>query len=160
MPGDKEIVFAGTDADGGARMYVQPIDGGAPRAVTPVGVTPLRNTVSPDGAWLAEQHEGGLTLFPIGGGEPRTVPGSQPGDQPIRWNTDGRVLFIRNGVRPVNVYGLDVATGSRTLLHEFTPRDPVGASPPTEIRLTPDGRSYAYGYLRTLQSLYRVSGVR
>ena len=40
FPGDKRIVFAGTDKDGGGRSYVQDLDGGAPRPITPNGVAP------------------------------------------------------------------------------------------------------------------------
>jgi Tol biopolymer transport system component len=160
FPGDKRLVFAGTDKGGGTRMYAQDIEGGTPRQITPDGVAPRRNTVSPDGKWLAAGYQGALRLFPTDGGEPRPVPGSVPGDGAVRWNADGRVLYVRSGNRPTRVFAIDVATGARTLLHELAPRDPVGATGTVEVRLTPDGRAYAFGYLRTLQNLYQVTGLR
>jgi Tol biopolymer transport system component len=160
FPGDKQIVFAGTDKTGSTRMYLQSLDGGEERAITPEGVAPRRNTISPDGKWLAAGHEGVLKLFPIEGGEPRPVPGTERGDIPIRWNADGTVLYVGQGGRPMQVIAIDFSSGVRTVLHELGPRDAVGASGLIDIRLTPDGRSYAFGYLRTLQSLYQITGVR
>ena len=160
FPGDKRLVFAGTDKDGGTRMYVQDIDGGTPRPITPNGVAPRRNTVSPDGKALAAGYQGALRLFPVDGGEPTIVPGSLQGDGAIRWNADGSVLYVRSGSRPTRIFAIDIATGARTLLHELGPRDPVGATGLVEVRLTPDGRAYAFGYLRTLQNLYQVTGLR
>ena len=160
FPGDKRIVFAGTAKDGGTRMYAQDLDGGAPRPLTPNGVAPTRNTVSPDGRWLAASQQGVVRMFPVEGGEARPVPGTQTGDNPIRWNADGRVLYVRNGVRPVGIFAIDVASGKRTLLHELAPSDPVGTSNLQEIRMTPDGASYAFGYIRVLQNLYQVTGLR
>ena len=89
FPGDKRIVFAGTDKDGGLRSYVQDLDGGAPRPITPNGSAPARNTVSPDGKWLAASYQGAVRLFPVDGGEPKVVPASERTDAPIRWNADG-----------------------------------------------------------------------
>ena len=123
-------------------------------------MAPRRNTLSPDGKWLAANQRGVIRLFPVDGGDPRTVPGGEAGDGPIRWNADGRLLYVRNGARPVRIFAIDVASGTRTLLHELAPSDPVGTSALVEIRLTPDGASYAFGYIRTLQSLYQVTGLR
>lgn len=160
FPGDKQIVFAGTDKNGGTRMYAQGLDGGPPRPLTPDGVVPRRNTLSPDGKWLAANQEGVVRLFPVDGGEPRVVPGSLATDGPLRWNADGRVLYVRTGNRPTRIFALDVTSGVRTLLHELAPRDPVGATGVIEVRLTPDGATYAFSYVRTLQNLYQVTGLR
>jgi eukaryotic-like serine/threonine-protein kinase len=160
FPGDKRIVFAGAAKDGGTRVYVQDLDGGAPRVITPNGVAPGRNTISPDGKWLAATFGGSVRLFPVDGGEPKTVPGSDRSDEPLRWNADGSVIYMRNGRVPARIVALDVATGKRTLLHELAPRDRVGASGVQEIRLTPDGASYVFGYIQTLHNLYQVTGLR
>ena len=160
FPGDKRIVFAGTGKDGGTRMYAQDLDGGAPRPLTPNGVAPRRNTISPDGKWLAANQQGVVRVFPVDGGEPRTVPGTETGDFPLRWNADGRVLYIRKGVRPAQIFTIEVASGKRTLIHELAPSDPVGSEGLVEIRLTPDGASYAFGFIRTLHSLYQITGLR
>ena len=160
FPGDARLVFAGTDKNGVTRMYAQDLEGGGPpRPLTPDGVAPRRNTLSPDGRWLAANFQGEVRLFPVEGGEPRVVAGGERTDVPLRWNADGRLLYVRNGNRPTRVVAIDVTSGARTLLHEIALRDPVGATIPIEIRLTPDGAAYAFSYLRTLQNIYQVTGL-
>jgi Tol biopolymer transport system component len=160
FPDDKRILFAGAGKDGGTRIYVQDLNGGAPRAVTPNGLAAARNTLSPDGKWIALNHQGSVRLFPVDGGESRSVPQTQRNDQPIRWNGDGSILYVRNGRLPARVFAIDVASGRRTLLHELAPRDRVGISTIQEIRMTPDGVSYVFGYVQTLHNLYQVTGLR
>ncbi len=75
LPGDKSILFAGTDKAGVNRMYVQSLDGGTPRPVTPDDVTVMQNTVSPDGRWLIAGDGEALRIFPIGEGESGSCPG-------------------------------------------------------------------------------------
>ena len=55
---------------------------------------------------------------------------------------------------------LDVTTGQRTLVREMGPRDMVGVDIVNDARLTPDGKSYAYVYIRSLYSLYQVTGLK
>ena len=51
-------------------------------------------------------------------------------------------------------------TGQRTLVREIGPRDTVGVDVVSDARLTPDGKSYAYVYIRSLYSLYQVTGLK
>ena len=98
--------------------------------------------------------------IPVDGGEPRPVNGAEGDDEPLRWRADGRVLFVRQGRLPARVFALDVTSGQRTLVHELTPRDTVGVEAVWDTRLTPDGKSYAYVYIRSLSRLYQVTGLR
>jgi hypothetical protein len=72
----------------------------------------------------------------------------------------GRVLLVRQGRRPARIFALDVASGERTLVREIAPRDMVGVDAVGDIRLTPDGKSYAYVYIRSLYGLYQVTGLK
>ena len=98
--------------------------------------------------------------FPVDGGEPQPIAGANPQDRPLRWREDGRVLFVRQGRLPVRIFALDVMTGQRTLVREIGPRDTVGVDVVSDTRLTPDGKSYAYVYIRSLYSLYQVTGLK
>jgi hypothetical protein len=103
---------------------------------------------------------GQLSAFPTDAGEPHPIKGAEDRDVPLRWSADGRVLFVRQGRLPARIFGLDVTTGQRTLLHEISPRDTVGVEQISDIRLTPDGKSYAYVYIQNLYSLYQVTGLK
>jgi eukaryotic-like serine/threonine-protein kinase len=160
FPDGKRILFAGFEEGKGQRMYVQDVDGGAPRPVTPEGVSVRANTLTPDGKKIAAALKGQLVLFPVDGGEPQPIKGGDPQDSPMQWRADGRVLFVRQGRLPARIFALDVTSGQRTLLREIGPRDTVGVDAVADIRLTPDARSYAYVYVRSLFSLYQVTGLK
>jgi Tol biopolymer transport system component len=160
FPDGKRLLFGGFEDGKGSRMYVQDPASGAPRAVTPEGVSVRSNTLSPDGKWVVAPAGGQLSAFPTDAGEPHPIKGAEDRDVPLRWSADGRVLFVRQGRLPARIFGLDVTTGQRTLLHEISPRDTVGVEQISDIRLTPDGKSYAYVYIQNLYSLYQVTGLK
>jgi hypothetical protein len=160
FPDGKRILFAGFEEGKGQRMYVQDMAGGAPRPVTPEGVSVRANTLTPDGTGIAAELTGQLMLFPVDGGEPQPIKGGDAQDRPMRWRDDGRVLFVRQGRLPARIFALDVTSGQRTLVREIGPRDTVGVDSVADTRLTPDGKSYAYVYIRSLYSLYQVTGLK
>jgi hypothetical protein len=105
--------------------------------------------------------DGKPVLFSIDGGEARPCPGLESGDLPIRWSADGRALFFqRSRGLTAEVHRLDLATGGRKLLWELAAQDPAGALVHPRVRLTPDGKWYAYSFLRDLSDLYLVDGLR
>jgi Tol biopolymer transport system component len=161
MPDGSSVMFAGAEEGQGARLYVQDVSGGPPRAVTPEGMIVLDNTVSPDGASVVAGNETEGYIYPLAGGEPRPLPGFQPGDIPIRWAADGRSVYVRNGfVVPARMEQLDLATGRRTVWKELGPADLAGVRAITSIVMTPDARWYAYTYASRLSNLYLVEGLR
>ena len=159
FPDATRILFTGAEPAKGLRMYVQDLTGGAPRPVTPEGVSERANTLTPDGKWVVARSKDVLARFPVEGGEPQTVKGGQSDDTPLSWRDDGRVLFVRQGRLPARIYALEVETGQRTLIREIAPRDPLGVGDVYDIRLTPDGKAYAYVFIRTISSLYQVTGL-
>jgi hypothetical protein len=73
----------------------------------------------------------------------------------------GKTLLVkRPGALSLAVYRLDLATRARTLFRELAPQDLAGMGEVAGARFTPDGRSYAYSYFRTLSDLYLVEGLR
>jgi eukaryotic-like serine/threonine-protein kinase len=160
FPDGQRILFAGFEEGKAFRMYAQDLNGGAPRAITPEGVAVRSDTLSPDAKWVAATVKRRLVRFPADGGDPQPIPGSEEADTPLRWRGDGRAIFVRNGRLPARIFSIDVTTGQRTLIHEISPRDTVGVGSIGDIRLTPDGKSYAYVYIRNLFSLYQVTGLK
>jgi len=159
FPDGKRLLVSGFEEGKGVRLYQQPLDGGTPTPITPEGVAPARNTLSPDAKWVAWAHQDQLLLYPVDGGEPRPVPGAEPEDRAVRWSADGRLLYVRQGRLPLKLAAIDVATGHREALREFGPRDRVGVSSVTGFVLTPDAKHYAYGYMRSLFGLYLLKGI-
>ena len=161
----RRIFFAGREAEDVRRTYVQDVDGGDPRPVTPEGFAGL--ALSPDGRTIATvDRYGEFYLCALDEpADPRPLAGYRDGDVPLQWSTDGRRLFVREaGNLTLRIFTLDVSTGARELWKQLMPRDPavlidIGTDP-GQVRLTPDGKSYAYTYWSFEGELYVAQGLK
>jgi Tol biopolymer transport system component len=156
----RRFVFAATEPDRAIRSYHQDLTGSAPRPLTPEGIVAV--AVSPDDRFVAA---GGLdkphALYPVAGGEPRPIPGFEAGERPIRWSADGAHLYsYMPGKIPVKIYKTHLASGARETLKTLMPADPAGIWDLSAIYLTPDGKSHVFSYMRALQDLYLVEGLK
>jgi eukaryotic-like serine/threonine-protein kinase len=164
-PDRRRIYLAGRDASNVGRTYVQDVDGGDPRPVTREGFVGL--LLSPDGQTLATvDRYGEYYLYSVDGkSDPRPVPGYVDGDVLLQWSDDGRFLFIREaGNLTLRIYRLDVSSGAREFWKELVPPDPTVlvdiGSDPGQVRISPDGRSYAYTYWTFEGELYVAQGMK
>jgi len=162
FPDGKRFVFSGNEPGKGVRLYTQEISGGKPKAITPEGVDAVAFAISPDGqlvVGIGPDQKG--YLFSSAGGDPRIVAGMEPGDIPINWSEDAHSIFLyRTGEVPAKVYRLELAAGKKTVWKEIAPLDPTGVSTIGPILMTPDGKTYVYGFHRTLGDLYLVEGLK
>jgi Tol biopolymer transport system component len=159
-PDGKRIMFAATEPGKGSRAYVLDLSGGKPRAFTPEGLTGGA-AAAPDGKRVAfNDSEHRPTIYSVDGGEPRPIPGLDPGDAPIQWSQDGGTLYVtREGEIPRPVYRYSFATGKKTLWKELVPADRAGLIRIENVLVTPDGAHYAYSINRvTASDLYVVTG--
>jgi len=89
------------------------------------------------------------------------VSGPQPGERPVAWSEDGQSLWLfRRGEVPAHVYRLDIASGRRELWKTLIPSDSAGVYSILYFQVTPDGRAYAYSYMRLLSQLYLAKGLK
>ena len=164
MPDGRQIVYAGSAAGQGVRCYIQDIEGGEPRPITPEGnrFDLGQKAVSPDGEWIAAEGGGGpLSLFPIGGGEAQRIPGVEPRDTFLAWSADGRSIFVSSKMEvPRTVYRVDLSTGKRSFWKALAPADLVGVTSVWSIQISADEQSYCYSYGRNISDLYLVEGLR
>jgi hypothetical protein len=164
----KHIVFTGhAGSDKPPRGYVQEIPAGLPRAVTPEGVVFAGKAAVRDDAAILGRVGDSWMLFSIHGQAARPVAALKPDDLPLQWSHRGRYVYtVHNdaqGVRSaaVDVFRVELATGSRTLWKTLTPTDPVGVEDMREtLIITPEAESYCYSYLRRLGDLFVVEGLR
>ena len=161
MPDGKQILFSGNEPGRPARCFIQNIDGGKPRPITPEGVVGC--TVSPDGQLVAAgdlRENEGVRLYPLDGGPPRAVPGLLPGEM-IKWTTDPRFVYTYQALAtPAKIYRLNILNGQRQFFREINPSDETGICDMSQILFSADGRAYVYGYTRLLSELYLVNGLR
>jgi hypothetical protein len=157
------LVIATAEPGGGPRAFLFAPDSSSPTPITPEGT--VGTITTPDGKWLLAGEEGERPkLFPVAGGAPRAVPGLELGDTPIRFNGDGRILYVRRDFDPdkpnaVSVYRVDVSSGERMLFREYVP-DPMRSAIALPLAMTSDARFLAYSYSRSQFALYLAEGLR
>jgi hypothetical protein len=156
------LIFFGSEPGHAPRFYLQDLEGGRPKPISPEGFDSTNTPLSSDGKYLVVNCQDRLPcLFPIAGGEPRPIPGVGIEDSPIQWTADGKSIFMfRAGAMPANVERVDIQTGKRTPWKSLAPADRAGVHGVTVIKMTPDARVCLYSYLRTFSDLYLVSGLK
>ena len=166
MPDARRFLFGARMGDKPNRVYLQEISGEAPRPFGPEGFG-VGGPVSPDGRTAILNREGAAVdanwfFFPIeGGGEPRPIPGlGGDVDDVLRWDRTGRSLYLRKGGSHTEIWRLDVESGRQEKLGAIGPSDPTGMDGLDTILLTPDGKTYAYSFQRSLSTLFVVTGLR
>ena len=162
LPDGKRVVFSATEPRRGIRLYLRDLAGGKPRAFTPEGYYFYRGTVTPDSKFVVVLGpDRRMYLYSVEGGEPTALPGLTAEYVPIRFATDGRTLFVTTrGEIPAKVYRYDIASGRKDLWKELAPADRAGLNTIARTAVTPDGRTYAYSYLRVLSFLQVVDGMK
>ena len=164
LPDGKRIVFTAIEEGHGTRGYVQDVETGHMRPITPEGVHMPEKAATPDGNSALMLLDGRWLIYPTDGGQPRPISVLDTGDNPLRWSADGRFLYVasrRGGfVPPVAIERLDVTTGRREPWKTLVPSDPVGIEYLDPPVISPDGRGYCYSYARRLHELYVADGLK
>ncbi len=155
------IAFEANEPGRGTRIFVQDVNGGTPSPITAEGLNGSRIFVSPDGRWIAAiGSDTRVHLFPTSGGTPRDLPSSHPGDSPAGWSEDGLQVYVSVPGVPGRLDRIDVTTGARTKVRDLSGPDTAGVMTFGAARVTPDGQTIVFGYVRILSTLYRAHGLR
>ncbi|HEY2645406.1 MAG TPA: hypothetical protein VGI34_00445, partial [Candidatus Acidoferrales bacterium] len=160
FPDNKQIVFVGSEPGHGRRCYLQSVDGGAPRAFTPEGMSLC--SVSPNGRILALAEDSQVYLYRSSSStEPDKKFKFDPGEALAGWTTDGAFLYLlENSQTPAIIKRLEIETGRRSIWKQLPP-PPSGPVIRCEgLVITPDGQSYAYTFSNHSSDLYIVAGLK
>ena len=164
LPDGARILFTALATGGAVRAYVQDVNTGAMRPLTPEGVSMPERAATPDGKSVLVSLDGQWWLYPIDSGTRRAVPAIGVDDTPIQWSADGRFLYVRHGRDrtrvPIRIDRVDMTSGRREPCRTIVPSDPVGIDRIDSLAITPDARGYCYSYARRLQELYVAHGLR
>jgi len=163
-PNGKRIVFVGNEPGHRIRYYVQSLDGGPPRAITPENVSFNSNdpvAISADGRSVAVAGlDGKIVLYPLDSGTPRAIPKREDGLAPLRWCPDNALLVYRAGDVPVKILRVDLGTGDQALWRELVPTYRTGLVGVGNIRVGADCQSSAYSAVYDPSELWIVEGLR
>jgi len=157
LPDGKNVVFSGTEPGHKSRIYVQAVDSGTARPISPEGVTGFVPTA--DGKFVFGSADS-VELYPVDGlGAPRPVPGIHPDETIFSVSPDGRSALVGVlGSYSVDVMRVDLTNEKRELFKKIRPSDPAGVVL-VDAAFTPDGKYYAYSCFNALSQLYLVEGL-
>lgn len=163
-PDGKRIVFVGNEPGHRVRYYVQSLDGGPPRPITPETVS-FNSTdpiaISPDGKSVASSDlDGKIILNSLDYGAPRAVPKLADGFAPLRWCPGDSLLVYHAGDVPVKILRVDLATGEQTLWKELAPANRTGLNSIQNVRVGADCKSSAYSVVYQPSELWIADGLR
>ncbi|MBK8597259.1 MAG: protein kinase [Holophagales bacterium] len=164
LPDGNRLLLSANEEGKPTRLYLQSVEGGLPRAISGDGlrITTSTDAISPDGR-LATVLDGSdrVVLFPLDGGEPRLLPGLEPGDVPMRWSADGRSVFVfRYDEMPARIRRVDIDPVRRELVAEIVPPDLAGIHSLVAAQTTPSGDSWVYSYFSFRNDLYLATGAK
>jgi Tol biopolymer transport system component len=162
MPGAREFVFLGHDAEAPPRAYRVSLDGGPARPLTNQMGAQLWNRVSPDGKLMLQGGGVGTdwgqnVIVDLGTGQHHPAP-ILDDDAPVEWDQDGRHVFVaRENDEAATIFRVDLSTGQREVWKQIRPTDPAGILSLSHFYVTPSGNAYAYSAGRVLSALYVYS---
>jgi eukaryotic-like serine/threonine-protein kinase len=156
FPDGQHILFQGSEAGRPPRIWLQSINGGTPRALTPENATGA--LVTTDSTRVlgrgADRH---FYFFPVNGGSPVPVAALRGSDVPVRFASDGASVYAGTfGRIPAQLEKVNLLTGVRTPVRELRPADPAGLINVGPVFVTPDEKTIVYSYTRLLSDLYLI----
>src|SRR5262249_27979631 len=118
------------------------------------------SAASPDGhRFLGRKADRSICRVDLAGNV-EEIRGLFPGERVVRWTSEGDELYVfRPGEMPCSVFRLDPTTGNRHIWRTLTPPDPAGVMSVQALRITSDGKSYAYSFWSISSDLYLVDGL-
>ena len=161
----KYLFLAATQPGHASRIFRAALDRSAPQPLSQEGLILTSTGVSPDGKFLpvTEVATGRTLLLPTAGGEGEVAKGILPEERIANWTADSSGLFAYQAGHgnpfPVKIFRVDLKTGRRQLQVEIAPGDQAGVALGA-VRITPDGKSYAYTADQGLAVLHVVDGLR
>jgi hypothetical protein len=161
FPDGKRLLILGNERGEPTRVFELSLDGdGNAKQISPEPAGwPM--ILSHDGQTIvAMDSNDRVVLFTMTGTDRRPCPGCLPGDVPIEWSEDNRAIYmVQRGRVSLTIHKIDVTTGERTFWHTIRPADSAGILDIFPVHITPDGKTYLYGYRRFLSDLYLMSGL-
>ncbi len=156
------VYFWGSEPSHGERVWVTDVGGSKPKPVSPEGVRGFPPYFTADGRYGVARLNGATVLYPLAGGEPRTLNGVHEDEWIAAFAPDAQSAFVyQYKVFPLRVFRVDLRSGVRVPFRVFELADRAGLGLGTSyVMMTPDGQSAVYGYHRILSTLNLVEGLR
>jgi hypothetical protein len=163
-PDGRRLLVVGAAAGGEYRLFLVPLEGGAPSLVCDEPIASSRiagPTLSPDGAQAAVRYQSGRhALVDIAQRTVTPLESLGVEDSVLGFDAAGGHLFVSSGdAAGTHVVRMSIATGERTPWRTLAPPDRTGVFYLGSPALSRDGSAMAYSYYRHITDLYLVEGL-
>jgi eukaryotic-like serine/threonine-protein kinase len=159
----KHIVFTGrASTEKTFRLYRLLLDGGVPEPISKDAVIRGLVKVSDDDRFVAAVDGSDiLTVYPLDGGPPVSLPELGKDAAPVHWTAEGDLWVRPNSLREVPNRILRYDIRKRRVLEErsVTLADTTGVMAFFEVLMAPEDRGFAVGYQRSFGELHILSGL-
>jgi hypothetical protein len=164
MPDDEHVVVRGREGEREPEAFLVDLASGARRAVAG---RDARLPCACGRTMIACLDAMGRIQIRALSGPAHPGAGLAPGLLPLRFTPDGASLLVSpvrtTRTEAIRIERVDIATGRRDVVREFKPvADLAGfwMLSPAAVKVTPDGRGYAFSYFQYLHNLYVADGFR
>ena len=92
----------------------------------------------------------------------KEILGLEPADVMVRWSGDGQSILTCQSAdrKTLLITRVDVATGKRQVVKEWTPADRAGVIGYDSAGISADGKTIVYSYNRVVGDLYLLDGLK
>jgi len=156
------LIVRASKSDDSIRWWLQNLDGAEPQPITPKGVDGLFLSVDHADYVCARGSEGIMKLYPVEGGEPKSISGVAADEQIIGGSNNSSVVYLsrlQTGIS-FDISRLNIASGRRQPFITVVPNYPAGIAGVGRPRFTSDEKYYVYSQTRSLSALYVASGLK
>jgi eukaryotic-like serine/threonine-protein kinase len=145
-----------------SELYIVPLNGGSPVAISDGGVTPASLEVARDDHFVAALALNEvLTLYPTDGGPSLPLPELGKDALPVGWTPEGHLWVQLDAEREFPSHLVRYDFNRHQILEErsIALGDPTGILTLFSMKVTPDGGALAFSYRRTLNYLFLMDGL-
>jgi eukaryotic-like serine/threonine-protein kinase len=160
---DQAIMFLGSRADEGTRIWRVGAEGGEARPLSdPVIGSWFYLAVSPDGRRLAATDTNQIPyIWSLEEyAPPERIAGTAAGDLPVHWPDERTIYVCRPDEKKSDIFAIDLESGVRRFVRTMQPPDAAGVQGVFPVLFASGNDSYVFGYKLLLTNLFTVSGLR
>jgi hypothetical protein len=163
FPEGRRLLLRGESAGNPPAVYNYEYDVAAntiERARGSLSRMPVR-LLSPDGKYAVTAEKSAWKVVALDDSAPAPEAASLPGDEPLRWSSDGKSIFVLQHGLPGDrvIVRLDLATGKREDWMRPNPLSSAGLTTVYSSHISADGSTYAETYFRALSDLFLARGL-
>ncbi len=159
FPDGRHLLLIGASEGQPLRMYEMDLKGGKPQPLGPPDF--IGYVVAKDGQRIAGRNASGeAVVFDRETQKVDAIPGVEQQESLQKWTEDGQALLVSSGTPwEARMYRVEVATGKRTLLQKVELSERAGSIMPVRLEYAEGSKTYVYGNVRILGTLYVVEGL-